>query len=190
MPPSDDTRSDEQLLASIDAGDSTAFESLYYRYRDWVFRLAYRFTGDHEDALDVLQETFAYLARKFPGFELTASMTTFLYPAVRNLSIGQRKKRQRYVHDDGILAAATVAADESTPWRDEFRGIVRSLPDAHREVLLMRYVDDMRLGEIATALGVPTGTVKSRLHPAVRTLKQSSQLRQHFDLDHETPDAR
>ena len=185
MPRGDDTRSDEQLVAGINAGDSTAFECLYYRYRDWVFRLAYRFTGNQDDSLDVLQETFAYLIRKFPGFELTSSMTTFLYPAVRNLSIAQRKKQQRHIYDGNALAAATINPDETNSWRDDLRQIVRSMPDAQREVLLMRFVDDMSLDEIATALTVPAGTVKSRLHYAIRALKQSSRLREYFDRDNE-----
>ena len=70
---------DRELVDLANKGDSEAFEALYYRYRDWVYRLAWRFTGHQQDALDVLQDTFVYLLGKFPGFELTASMTTFLY---------------------------------------------------------------------------------------------------------------
>jgi RNA polymerase sigma-70 factor (ECF subfamily) len=65
----DDQRTDQQLITAINAGDDHAFEALYYRYRDWVVRLAQRFTGNPDDVLDVLQETFAYLSRKFPGFD-------------------------------------------------------------------------------------------------------------------------
>src|SRR4051794_1530606 len=93
MPSPDDSRSDQELVAAINAGDAPAFDALYYRYRDRVLRLAYRFTANHADALDVLQETFTYHYRKFPGFLLTAQMTTFLYPAVRNLSLAARRKR-------------------------------------------------------------------------------------------------
>ncbi len=80
-PAPNDNRTDEQLIEAINGGDAGAFEVLYFRHRDWVMRLAMRFTGHHDDALDVLQETFSYLVRKFPGFRLTASITTFLYPA-------------------------------------------------------------------------------------------------------------
>src|SRR5437773_11456375 len=75
----EDPRSDQQLIAAINDGDADAFEVLYRRYRDWVANLAYRFTGDRELALDVLQETFLYFLRKFPGFILTAQLKTFLY---------------------------------------------------------------------------------------------------------------
>src|SRR5688500_3553270 len=91
-----DSRSDDELIASINAGDVSAFDALYLRYRDWVVNLAFRFTSDREISLDVLQETFLYLLKKFPCFRLTAQMKTFLYPAVRNLSIAARKKKQRF----------------------------------------------------------------------------------------------
>ena len=88
--------SDQQLIESINRGDSEAFEILYYRYRDWVYNLACRFTGNGTDSLDVLQETFTYLLNKFPGFRLRASMTTFLYPVVKHLAVNiNRKKRVR-----------------------------------------------------------------------------------------------
>ena len=87
-----DSRSDDELIASLNAGDVSAFDVLYFRYRDWVVNLAYRFTADREISLDVLQETFLYLVKKFPGFRLTAQMKTFLCPAIRNLSIAARKK--------------------------------------------------------------------------------------------------
>ena len=64
------------------------------------------------------------------------------------------------------------------------------MPDARREVLLVRYVDDMSLGEFVTALGVPTDRVKLRLRFATRTLRQSPRLRQHFERHREIPDAR
>src|SRR5437763_9266416 len=91
-----DARGDLELIAAINAGDVEAFDALYFRYQDWVANLAYRFTGDNDSALDVLQETFLYVLKKFPGFRLTAQFKTFLYPAVRNLSIGARRKSQRY----------------------------------------------------------------------------------------------
>src|SRR3954468_351386 len=100
-------RTDQQLIDALNAGDVRAFDAIYRRYRDWVVRLATRFTGNGEDALDVLQETFAYVFRKFPGFRLTAAMTTFLYPVVKNLSIAAKRKRTRHVSDDALLARQT-----------------------------------------------------------------------------------
>src|SRR5579859_1936900 len=99
-----ETRTDLELIAAINCGDTSAFEALYLRYRDWVTVLAYRFTEDNDLALDVLQETFLYFLKKFPGFVLTAQMKTFLYPVVKNLSIAARRKAQRHQSTETELA--------------------------------------------------------------------------------------
>jgi len=107
--------SDQELIESANRGDADAFEILYHRYRDWVYRLAWRFTHNQSDALDVLQETFAYLLAKFPGFELTAAMTTFLYPVVKHTSFAVRRKNRRFASNDeamGELAAPAVQETE------------------------------------------------------------------------------
>ena len=165
--------SDLDLVAAINRGDQDAFAVLYHKYKDWVHNLAYRFTGHHDDSLDVMQETFAYLVRKFPGFELTAQMTTFLYPAVRNLSIAARNKRQKATSNEENLDLFPKAEAEDTTARDDFSTMLSSLSDAHREILLMRFVDDMTQPEIAAALALPLGTVKSRLHHAIQAVKNS-----------------
>ena len=169
-----DNRTDQQLVDALNQGDAAAFDELYFRHRDWVMRLAMRFTGNHEDALDVLQESFGYFVRKFPGFELTAALTTFLYPAVRNFSLAARRKRLRSVSDNPdtlSLIPETVIPDAAN--RDELAQTLAGLSDAHREILLMRFVDEMTQPEIATALDVPLGTVKSRLHHALLAIRQS-----------------
>jgi len=171
MSPAEDPRSDQELVAAINGGDPSAFDGLYYRYRDWVVRLAMRFTNHHDDSLDVLQETFAYLARKFPGMTLTSSMTTFLYPAIRNLSLAARRRRLRSTSDQQDLETIPVpnSADNGN---DDLSQALRSLSDAHREILLMRFVDDMSLQEMAEALELPLGTVKSRLHHAISSARE------------------
>lgn len=166
-------QSDLDLVEAINNGDQNAFAVLYERYKDWVVSLSFRFNPNHDDALDVLQETFAYLVRKFPGFELTAQMTTFLYPAVRNLSIAARKKRQRATSSDEDLDLFPQAEAADTTARDDFAQMLTTLTDSHREILLMRFVDDMTQPEIATALEVPLGTVKSRLYHAIQAVKNS-----------------
>jgi RNA polymerase sigma-70 factor (ECF subfamily) len=143
--------------------------------------LAWRFTGNREDALDVLQETFTYLLGKFPGFELTASMRTFLYPAVRHLSAAIGAKRRRFASDTEILEElAAPASAEPGSRRSELAAVLSVLPGEQREVLLMRFVDDMSLREIAGALAIPVGTVKSRLHNALRALQSDRRTRDYF----------
>jgi RNA polymerase sigma-70 factor (ECF subfamily) len=177
-----DPRSDQMLVAALNAGDLSAFDALYFRHRDWVLRLAFRFTLNNADAMDVLQETFAYLFGKFPGFVLTARMTTFLYPVVKNLSIAARRKSRRSAGEE--LGGDSAAALE-TPGRDQARGelaiVLSSLPEAQREVLLMRFVDEMSLAEISVALAIPQGTVKSRLHNALTALREDPRAKAYFD---------
>jgi len=173
--------SDSELIDLANKGDPEAFEKLYYRYRDRVYRLAWRFTGNRADALDVLQETFTYLLGKFPGFELTSSMTTFLYPAVRHISITIGSKRDRIKTEEDMLDESIAAPSrESGLSRSELAAVLAIVPEEQREVLLMRFVDDMSLQEIAAALNIPIGTVKSRLHNSLRTLRNDRRTQNYF----------
>ena len=190
-----DPRSDLELVDAANRGDPAAFEALYRRHRDWVLSLAWRFTGNSHDALDVLQETFTYLLRKFPGFRLTASLRTLLYVAVRNRSIDVRRRRQRSVggarvdlmaqnpletaQDPGLSAQNTASSAQRTDLSD-LKIALGGLAPAHREILLMRFVDDLDLKEIAEALDVPLGTVKSRLHAALEALRHDARARDYF----------
>jgi len=178
-----DTRTDEALVDAANLGDPAAFETLYYRYRDWVVRMAYRFTASHTDSLDVLQETFTYFARKFPGFRLRAKITTFLYPVVKHTAVRLKQKRSRYLSDDA-LASETAAPPKPghAASRQELAAALAALSDKHREVLLMRFADDMSLKEIAKTLRIRLGTVKSRLHNALKTLRNDERTRKYFEL--------
>ena len=174
-------KSDEELIESANKGEAEAFEALYYRYRDWVYHLACRFTGNQDQALDVLQETFIYLLKKFPGFELTARMTTFLYPVVKHLSLAIRRRNCRCVSTDETLNELTTPVPkDSLGCRSELAAVLAILPDQQREILLMKFVDEMTFEEIAAALNVPAGTVKSRLYRALRTLRGDRRTRDYF----------
>lgn len=180
-PPSD-PRSDDALIEAINEGDAAAFEALYHRYRDWVVRLAYRFTGNRDDALDVLQDAFAYLLAEFPGFRLTARMTTFLYPVVKHRSLAIRRKRRPFAPgDDALPEPAAVDPPAPGSSRSELAVVMGVLPAAQREIILMRFVDGMPLAEIAAALDTPLGTVKSSLHRALATLREDRRTRHYFE---------
>ena len=178
-----DALSDLELIAAINGGDAAAFEVLYFRYRDWVVALAFRFTADSDAALDVLQETFLYVLRKFPGFRLTANFKTFLYPAVRNLSITARRKAKRYQASEDELKQVenTPAPTRSTPASGDLDAVLANLPEEQREVVLLRFVDGLSLGEIADAMEIPLGTVKSRLHNALHALRHDERTREYFE---------
>ncbi len=164
---------DPALILRINQGDGEAFEILYHRHRDWVFRMACRLTGAPHLADDVMQEVFCYFIGKFPGFELRCGLRTFFYPVVRNLSLNAVKKARRY---DGGPDAERHLENLVTPERshdhdDGILDIVARLSPDHREVLLLRFVDGMTMPEIAELTGIPLGTAKSRLHHALGALR-------------------
>ena len=179
----DDSRTDEALIALINQGDADAFESLYRRHRDWVVNLASRLVSDRDLAPDVLQETFLYVLKKFPGFHLRCQFRSFLYPAVRNLSIAARWKAARLRGSDEIeldqLEAQPGAADGNSG-RARLARVLVDLSEPQREVVLLRFVDGLSLDEIADALEVPTGTIKSRLHNALTALRKGDRTREFF----------
>ncbi len=164
---------DARLVDAANGGDRRALETLYDRHRDWVGRLALRLTGHRDDALDVLQETFLYFFRKFPGFEKRARLRTLLYPVVRNLAIDAGRRRRRYATAAPAPEAAAPEPRSPAAEREKLEARLASLDAGHREVVLLRFADDFSLAEIAAALEIPLGTVKSRLHHALRQLKDS-----------------
>ena len=165
---------DQDLVAAANRGDASAMETLYYRYRDWVYALARRFCGNADDALDVLQEVFAYLFAKFPGFELRSQLKTFLYPAVKNISLNRARAQRRIVPLSDARAEG-LTNSRSTPAAQR-AGILQwldALPENERELVLLRYHDAMSLREIAGCLTMPLGTVKSTLHRALCRLREA-----------------
>lgn len=182
---------DEQLVSAINRGNgdraADAFAELYRRHRDWTASLAYRFTGDRELAVDVMQEVFAYLLTRFPGFRLTSQMRTYLYPVVRSIAATHLRRRKNHAGEEA-LAFLPGPIPHAQP-RDQpedataLYAALTSLPDGQREVVLMRIVDELHTGEIAAALQIPAGTVKSRLHNALNTLRQNPALRSYFQAN-------
>lgn len=176
-------RSDQELVAAANAGDASAFEAIYFRYRDWAVHLAFRFCGDRELALDVLQESCLYLLKKFPGFELRCQMKTFLYPVVKHLALNARAKAGRYEGGEAgeELFAGLEAPRSEAAGDEELRAALAKLPERQRETVVLRFIEGLDLAEIATALEVPVGTVKSRLHHALETLRKNPALREYLE---------
>jgi len=181
--PENDARTDRQLVADANGGDESAFHALYLRYRDWIVRLAYRFTRDADESLDVLQDVWVYFLGKFPGFELTAQLTTFLYPAVKHVAISRQKRSRRFAGDDAVLQGVPAAPPPGkvSDQRRELAAVMANLSDLHREVVLLRFVDDLSMAEIASVLDIPVGTVKSRLHNALRMLREDKRTQRYFE---------
>jgi RNA polymerase sigma-70 factor (ECF subfamily) len=177
-----DRRSDEELVAACNRGDAEeaarAFEALYRRYRDFVLRGGRRFARDRELALDALQETFTYLLRKFPpagpGLTLTARLPTLLYPVAKNSAISAYRKARRH-GDAGDIDLDELPA-EAPAKSEPIDAALAALSPERREVLTLRFVDDLSLAEIAVALEIPLGTVKSRLHLAIKELRDDPRI--------------
>jgi len=163
-----DARSDLDLIDAANRGEEGALETLYERYRDWVAATAYRITRSQDDALDVVQDVFLYFFKKFPGFELTAQLKTFLYRAVRNTALEKLRKGRRTVplSPDAPEPAAPPAGAPPGSLPEA----VQRLDEGEREIVTLRFGEDMSLKEIASALDIPLGTVKSRLHKALARL--------------------
>ena len=161
-----DPRTDAELARALREGDPSAFDAFYARYHAWVTTLAFRFTNNREDALDVLQDTFAYLHRKRRDFDLRSQMKTFLYPVVKHLALSRAQLARRHAPLDPRIDPATPPAST-----DDVGSLLSGLSDVQQEVVLMRFVDGLDLQAIADALEVPLGTVKSRLHSALELLR-------------------
>jgi RNA polymerase sigma-70 factor (ECF subfamily) len=155
---------DRELLEAFRRGDARAFEALYLRHREWVVGLARRVCGNREDALDVLQETFAYVARRAPTLDLKAGFRTFLYPVVKHRSIDKKRARRTLPEGPEPEAPRTVEG--------AIDAYLHQLGEDHAEVVQMRFADGLSLEEIAAALEIPLGTVKSRLHHALEILRR------------------
>lgn len=182
-----DPRSDETLVETCNQGNSraaqAAFEALYLRHKDYVLRIALRFAPDIDTALDALQDTFIQLLRRFPptgdGITLTAKLTTLLYPIARNAAITTARRAGRFPVADDVTPDQLPARPE--PGADDIGRILAVLPSGQREAITLRFVDGMSMKEIAEALGIPEGTVKSRLHQGIAKLRAAPGLRDFFD---------
>ena len=183
-----DRRSDRELVELCNRGSRDeavqAFETLYRRHRDYVTRVSLRFGADREGAVDVLQETFLYLLKKFPpegeGLVLTAQLRSLLYPVAKHLTLSSLRQRTRIddseeFDPDRLPAPGGTDPAERDPAR--LSAALARLSVERREVVLLRFVDDMSLQDIADTLSIPLGTVKSRLHLAVRELRESPEIK-------------
>ncbi len=177
----DATSRDAELVRRARRGDAEAFEALYRAYSPWALRLARRFAPDDDAAQDVVQDAFLYLLDRLPRLELQGKLTTFLYPVVKHRALDLKRKRRPDLSLN--LDAESSPNTPATP-QDKNPALhlaVERLPEAQREVLLMRCVDDMKLAEIAAALSIPLGTAKSRLHHAIEALRQDGAIRRDLE---------
>jgi RNA polymerase sigma-70 factor (ECF subfamily) len=186
-----DHATDERLLEEAANGNTAAFQILYERYRDPIFRFAYRLLGSVEAAEDVAHDCFLGLIKEPGRFDSTrASLRTYLYAAARNLAA------KRY-HTLGRETAIEELADElQTTERNEpikrvldnelvgeVERAIAELPPLQREALVLFEYEDLSLAEIAAVVGADSGTVKGRLFRAREKLR--TRLDRYFRIGRE-----
>ena len=171
---------EKDLIRRAGQGDSDAFRQLVETYQAPVYRLALRMCGgDAALAEDAAQEAFLAAWRGLPRFRGDSRFSTWLYRLTTNAAIDclRREKRHRGTDDlDGVELPDGGDTPQETAERSETRNAVRAalcqLTDEHREVLLLRYMQELDYGEIARALRISEGTVKSRINRAKARLKE------------------
>lgn len=173
----EDPRSDDALIDAMGrVGDTAekAFAALYHRHKAWAVAVARRYTHDDALALDAMQDAFLYVIGKTPGLRLTCKFRTFLYPAVKNAAMTRVKRSRRQAVNEVAphLVESPLQTLLDAGLRERIARVIADLTDAQREVLIMRIVDDMTVDEVARALGIPPGTVKSRLHHALAAMRE------------------
>ncbi len=182
---------EREVIARARSGDHDAFRVLVERYQGRVYRLALRVLRDEERARDAVQEAFLKVYRSLDRFEGRSSFYTWLYRLVLNvcLDLRRRDRLDRQVEwseerweqaseEDagpdpisGSLSPDPELALDRAELRSAIAAAIRSLPDDARRTLLLREVDGLSYAEIAEVLGVPRGTVMSRLHYARRRVR-------------------
>jgi len=156
-------------------------EAIIREYFDRIHRAALVLSGNPWDADDLAQETFLVFAKDADRFEGRSKLYTYLYGILLNLERRERRKgglrrRKLQVIADRQTAAesATPAADapaEAAEWKESLWSVVARLPDGQRQALVLRFSEGLAYEQIAQVLECPLGTVKSRIHHALRTLK-------------------
>ena len=183
----DDSPTDRQpgsaddLVRRVQAGDLDAFEAFFARYRTPVYRTAYGLTGDPHLAEEVLQDTFARAYVRRTTLRPDVSPLPWLHRVAMNLCysrLGRRRLPAEPIDGSGLEDLADAAGEpdlrvEQAELRRIGRDGVAALPPKHQSVIVLYYLHGLSLQETADALGVRLGTVKSRLHYALRRLREA-----------------
>lgn len=177
---------DEELVRRSLNGDQRAFAEIVNRYRDKIYNLGYRMLGSREEAEDVTQETFLHTFRALASFRLKERFSPWIYKIASNLCLDRLRKNRHPVSSldepigpEGDIAQQvpdwTHAPDkvyEQTEVREDTQGAISKLPPKYKVVVVLRHLHDLSYQEIAETLGIPQGTVKTRLFRAREILRR------------------
>jgi len=167
---------DDALVTLARAGSSEAFDELVGRYQAPVTRLAYRLTRDPDEAKDVAQDAFLRAYRRLGSFHPDRPFSRWLFVIARNASLDAiRRRRRAAALPPGEELPVELGPEDYALRNDEAERVhsaLEELPAHYRSVLEMYYVSGLRYREIADALGIPLGTVKTYLSRAKRRLRE------------------
>lgn len=180
------TREQEaSIVRKVLGGDANAFETLVLEYEKNVYNIALRMTGNSEDAADMTQEAFIKAYNSLQSFRGDSKFSVWLYRIVSNVCLDFLRSKNRrptvslsVEDDDGEDAQLDVADESQSPellldrklTRDSVRRGLDSLPPDYRQILLLREIQGLSYDEIAQALSLEVGTVKSRIFRARKRL--------------------
>lgn len=179
--------SDASVVAHVLAGDRDAYRVLVERHSRSIFRLAFRMTGNEQDAEDVVQETFLRAYRRLNRFESRSTFSTWLYRIAVNCSLDF--SRQRRHEDDRQVAREPEAPDPilslpstapsadrlmmSAEVREKVEATMKTLSHKERAAFVLRHFEGQSIEEIARALGVKANAAKNNIFRAVQKLRRA-----------------
>jgi RNA polymerase sigma-70 factor (ECF subfamily) len=165
--------SDADLLGRVAAGDRTAFRALHARYQGPVHGFASRILGAPDRSDEVANDVMLAVWRGAARFEGRSKPSTWIFGIAYRIALKARRRRGREV----VAEAMAEPVDETTPAPDtalfhgQVRGALAELPIELRAVMVLTYYYGRSVTEVAELIGVPPGTVKSRMHTARRRLR-------------------
>ena len=185
------TMEDEGLVGLCQKGETEAFGFLVERYQKKVFTMAYRMTGDYEEASEAAQDVFLSAFRSIRSFRRESRFSTWLHTITANVTRNRLKKNRSQIHnlvdsdpkhrdDDPPSSIDTVAASgpsvadlaEARETGRMVQACINRLDPQHREVIILRDIEGIPYDEIGEILALPAGTVKSRLSRARDALRK------------------
>jgi RNA polymerase sigma-70 factor (ECF subfamily) len=180
--------SDQELILQLQEDSLEALGKLFDRHRLMVYRTALAIANDPEAAADLLQDVFLRLYRFAERVDPCRPLEPWLYRVTTNLAYTYVKRRQRWFSPLEDIAEWLVGSKKQTPHHmaevdeesQQVQQAIASLPLQQRVVIVLYYINDLSLHEIAEIIGVPEGTVKSRLHYGRKALKKYLKLEGEF----------
>lgn len=170
-------------IEQVRAGDPEAFRVLVELHSRAIFRLAYRMTGNEQDAEDTVQETFLRAYRRIHRFDSRSKFSTWLYAIAVNCTLDFLRARRRRPEGRAELPHEVAASGEPDPERLAFSGQVQDqlsaalagLSPAERTAFLLRHFEGLPMAEISRALGCPDGAARHSVFRAVQKLRRALQ---------------